>query len=271
MTMQRFQISGPFEQLFAGWFAGAYTIPTDVIAAAVASQALAGAERDARTRRDAIASLGDEADHRNRVFDELISTVRQSAVVPIDPWAKIRTGRAEIAAAAEDLRLASECANRADAAFRTAVRGGAETIVVAHLRVAFDRLVADARHLPADREERAPTLAVLVIRYQAIMAAMLDLEHGLTLLPRDEERMHVDTAAIPDPRAQTNGPADPAERVLWLASDAGRPFLPTFAQRDERWELVARFRSLSGRDPGRHPGLAGEIRAVCAAAEAVGV
>jgi len=271
MTMQRFQISGPFEQLFAGWCAEAYTLPADVVAAAVARRELATAERDARTRRDAIASLGDDADFRNRVFDGLISTVRQTGLISTDPWAALRARRADIAAAEDDLRLFSEAANRADAAFETAVRGGAEAIIVAHLRVAFDGLVEDARHLPADREERAPALAVLVISYQAVMVGLLALERGLRILPRDEERMHVDTAAIPDPRARTNGPSDPGERVLWLASDAGRPFLATFVERDARWELVARFRALSGRDPIRHPGLAAEIQAVRAAAEAVGV
>jgi hypothetical protein len=298
VTTERFSIAGgPFERLFEAWAAGAYTLPDGIIRAAIARRELFTAREAARLERERFVGIGAEQDYRIRSEDALIAAVRDTGAVPVDPWAPIRDYRRQAAEAEGAFTLARETALRAEGQFEAAIHAGADGIISGHMRPAFDAIVGEARKLlpplagvdvtsTASVSAGGPAasaayleLSALAMRYQTILTGRANLARVVRHDRLDEFGWFADSRALPDPRGvaatiasptvRGAGPRDLVARLLWLASEDGKPFLTTLTQQDEIWTRWNAWRGLAGRDPLRGgPGLAAAVKAAREAAEA---
>jgi hypothetical protein len=153
---------------------------------------------------------------------------------------------------ADKIRAAENAADAADNKVRNWMRSNHDdTLVLEHLRPAFQAVIDAVRKLPADTPTTADAavrvkdgasqflaLEKLAARYRAILDAA-QLLYGLG--GHDSAaRMFADSTAGPDRTSnqyqynQPRGPKEPLARLLWLAhGEDAQPYLPTNRERDK--------------------------------------
>ena len=292
-TEQRFAVEGAGSAtvLFEHWRAGHFTLPDGLIAQGRGYMALRAAAREAAQRYDGLRLQSLAAKHQARL-DALISATVTAGRLPADPLAALLALEREAEEAEKAARLLREASERAAVALEGSII--ADTIILEHLRPAFDELIEGVRAIAPDLANIDVTstaavsaagpkaasaflaLSAAAARYAAIMGARRALRRAGGPGYADAHDFFSDTAAIPagqviptvGARLRGAGPSEPLSRLIWLAGPDGKPTLATLSEQDDRARRYGRYlaalsESMGGR---RSPALQKRIDAAYEAA-----
>jgi hypothetical protein len=243
------------EEVFAGWHAGAYSLPASVIAHGRAFLALSAAAAEANAANVAAKAADGQAGRLAAIHATIAATIATGAV-PVDPgWPIVAAHRA-----AEDAALRADVLAEARERMADSLAGivavSADELVLEHWRPAFTETLAavakvapslagvdvtDTGAVSAGGAKAAAAfleLAAARAKVDAIHAAMECLRARAHRGQKDDPRLFRDCRSFPTgPGAgrAPNGPAHGLVRLVWLATDRGaEPWCPTLGEWDER-------------------------------------
>jgi hypothetical protein len=255
---------------FAGWQAGHFDLPSDLIRRGSSYRDLSAGSAAARVARDDLRAVG-ERELRTRTVDAIVAATFETGTIPDDPARPLREARKAAEDATQNHDVLTEATARAASFLDSTATMLEASIVGKYLRPAFAAVLADVRRIvPAlagiDLAEPPEGLAGTDAEGQAafMILSRARIRLDAILAARDELGARVDSSAslptVSDPRGwfrdvdaapagpptgtigaqfRALGPADPLSRLAWLSEDPAAALL-TAAERRGRLEQWTR-------------------------------